>query len=426
MPLPPNSKYRYEFDPTGVNPDNLVANEGHTTTNRKRKIIVPLHSAFYGESLRITDIASGRVLDYKTDYILDDSSEIVAMKTGKEAYHAIIITATDVGIEYSISYQTVGGIYSIDKLDVIYQALEDANLDNRPVEWENISNKPNEYNPAEHLHKLEDVYGFEHLAYVIERLVNARLVGDEASHDSIWDAINSIDFDAFRAEINDLINEVINVHINNKDNPHQVTAEQVNTYTKEKIDQLINAVKNDLTNHINNTNNPHNVTSEQVDTYNKAKITELINAAKTALTNSLNAHINNKNNPHNVTRTQLDVYSKSEVDNLINTAKTQITTAYNNAITQAVNTINTTIAKFYSTSNNKLVAATVPIGSGLKVSNGVIVTDIKNDPFIIDNGYVEAFNYTDVDGTVYPGCRFKQTKNGTTTTYVLWPTLMVN
>ena len=35
----PNLKVRYEFDKSGRNPNNLVSNEQHTTTQRIRKVI---------------------------------------------------------------------------------------------------------------------------------------------------------------------------------------------------------------------------------------------------------------------------------------------------------------------------------------------------------------------------------------------------
>ena len=54
-----------------------------------------------------------------------------------------------------------------------------------------------------------------------------------------------------------------NTHIARVDNPHAVTAEQVNTYIKSVIDNKVAAVNTTITNHINNTNDPHNVTAAQ-------------------------------------------------------------------------------------------------------------------------------------------------------------------
>ena len=58
-------------------------------------------------------------------------------------------------------------------------------------------------------------------------------------------------------------NNKIDTHIARTDNPHGVTAEQVNTYIKSVIDSKIAAVNTTISNHIANTNDPHNVTAAQ-------------------------------------------------------------------------------------------------------------------------------------------------------------------
>ena len=58
-------------------------------------------------------------------------------------------------------------------------------------------------------------------------------------------------------------NNKIDTHIARTDNPHEVTAEQVNTYIKSVIDNKIAAVNTTISNHIADTNDPHNVTAAQ-------------------------------------------------------------------------------------------------------------------------------------------------------------------
>jgi hypothetical protein len=54
-------------------------------------------------------------------------------------------------------------------------------------------------------------------------------------------------------------------HIANVSNPHHVTAEQVNAYTKGVVDSKINVVSVTINNHILDTNNPHGVTAADVN-----------------------------------------------------------------------------------------------------------------------------------------------------------------
>lgn len=73
-------------------------------------------------------------------------------------------------------------------------------------------------------------------------------------------------------------NPLLQNHINDKNNPHEVTTSQIGA-----------ATSTDLQNHIGNTSNPHKVTASQV-------------GAPT--TSQFNSHVNNKSNPHKVTAAQ--------------------------------------------------------------------------------------------------------------------------
>ena len=57
------------------------------------------------------------------------------------------------------------------------------------------------------------------------------------------------------------IDQKIDAHIGRADNPHGVTAEQVNTYIKSVIDQKVSNVATDLSNHAGRRDNPHGTTA---------------------------------------------------------------------------------------------------------------------------------------------------------------------
>lgn len=96
------------------------------------------------------------------------------------------------------------------------------------------------------------------------------------------------DVDAAKGDITDKYNEIVQLgdayqeamenvgtleqetaaHYADKDNPHEVTAEQVGTYKKAEID----AKTAPFEEHLKNFSNPHLVTAEQVGTYSKAEI----------------------------------------------------------------------------------------------------------------------------------------------------------
>ena len=96
------------------------------------------------------------------------------------------------------------------------------------------------------------------------------------------------DVDAAKGDITDKYNEIVQLgdayqeamenvgtleqetaaHYADRDNPHEVTAEQVGTYQKSEID----AKTAPFEEHLKDFSNPHLVTSEQIGTYSKAEI----------------------------------------------------------------------------------------------------------------------------------------------------------
>ena len=92
-------------------------------------------------------------------------------------------------------------------------------------------------------------------------------------------------------------------HINNRNNPHNVTKQQVGLGNVTNVEQ---ASKVDFQNHLNNHNNPHSVTKAQVGLGN---VTNVEQASK----QEFNSHTTNRNNPHSVTKHQVGL---GNVDNV--------------------------------------------------------------------------------------------------------------
>lgn len=92
-------------------------------------------------------------------------------------------------------------------------------------------------------------------------------------------------------------------HINNRNNPHNVTKQQVGLGNVTNVEQ---ASKVDFQNHLNNHNNPHSVTKAQVGLGN---VTNVEQASK----QEFNSHATNRNNPHGVTKSQVGL---GNVDNV--------------------------------------------------------------------------------------------------------------
>ena len=304
---------RYPLDPTGTNPNNLIIGEQHTLLNRNVRAIALRYGAFFAESVVINDLATNKPLT-KSQYVCSELYELPTTEYGKEVYALLLITDTSVSNNVSVNYQAVGGPYSAS-VEAIISQIEQLNLDLRPVAWPSIIGKPVEYNPAHHLHDIGDTYGWEYVVHAINRLRDAIIMGDSASHDAILSYIDRTR-DALLATIN-TGGGIVSNHLVDFNNPHKVTAEQTGAYTKSAVDALLasrDGSINSLLLHMADHNNPHGTTAAQVGAYSIAEIDTLINNVKDGANSQLAAHLADTNNPHRVTAAQLGVYTKTEID----------------------------------------------------------------------------------------------------------------
>ena len=93
-------------------------------------------------------------------------------------------------------------------------------------------------------------------------------------------------------------------HIQNQNNPHNVTKQQVGLGNVTNVEQ---ASKQDFQHHLDNHNNPHGVTKTQVGLGN---VTNVEQASK----QEFNAHTTNRKNPHNVTKEQVGLANVTNVE----------------------------------------------------------------------------------------------------------------
>lgn len=228
---------RYPLDPTGVSPDNRVVGEPHSLGARATRAFATTYGGFYANTLVLRERSTQRTLTKGIDYFLAELYEVPTMKYGKEVYSIVVVTNPAVLTDVECDYQAVGGPYSTSQQAII-QMINNLNLDDRPVTWKDILNKPDEFNPAHHLHDAGDIYGFEYVVNALERIRRAIILGDAASHDEIYAYIDAA-INQLTIEIANIVSGSIGEHVNNLQNPHQTSAEQVGTYTKLVIDQKI-------------------------------------------------------------------------------------------------------------------------------------------------------------------------------------------
>lgn len=115
------------------------------------------------------------------------------------------------------------------------------------------------------------------------------------------------------SEFIDKYNEILNFLTGYEDTD---TLQSILYDLKNEISQNITEIESNLTSHINNKNNPHNVTKQQIGLSNVDNTSDLnkpistatqnaLNTVKQEITNDLNTHKQNTQNPHNITKQQV-------------------------------------------------------------------------------------------------------------------------
>lgn len=276
MPIQTTS-YAYPFDPTGTAETNRINDEVHTITPvnyRDYFFIVPKLAPFFadGISIKLTDV-EGNVLPFVEgqDYYFGHHFLAASRAIGKQVYGSISIIKKDRSGILRISYQTIGGQWTYDQ-DYLNQIMTNIVSNPRISTWDSIVVLPGLFPVINHEWNLIDLVGMKEVIQSLYGIQSALVSGEGGGGD------------------------ILAAHLANYSNPHAVKKEQIGlgnvedfaTSTEEeatqgnlntrymtplRVRQAIQAlVLNAFNDHIQNTNNPHQVTPEDIGSYSKDQI----------------------------------------------------------------------------------------------------------------------------------------------------------
>ncbi len=316
--------FAYPFDPTGTQASNKITSERQilsAPSHTRFFFIIPLAGPFFRTGHKLIHHPSGRVLQEGVDYALTHRFHDASLACGKPIYGSITFFDSQLQGVVELEYQTIGGPWTITPAKIA-EILSNSLTNPRITLWEQIVDLPHEFPVVDHPWELTDLVG---ASKVVEKLGEIE--------DAIRDAAAGAD----------------DAHVNNFNNPHQVTKAQVGLSnvlnypiadaveatggtahdrymtplrTREAVMAMVGKA---FATHAANTSNPHNTTKAQVGLGNVADyapatseqavegtasnlyMTPLTTAAviNHLMTNTIVPHLNNRNNPHNVTKAQV-------------------------------------------------------------------------------------------------------------------------
>lgn len=328
---------KYVLDLTGTNTSNLITDENVVLGTTKVRVFTPINGPFFQESLVIKDLSTNLTLtsnQYRCLLLVPTASSI----SGKAVYSIIAITDQNVGQNLLISYQTVGGDFN-QSLQPILDLIDALINDNRPSDWGSIIDRQDLFNPTQHMHPLGDTLGWEYLAYAIQLLSTAILLGDNVKKEQVLTYLDD-KLNTSNAAVEVVINETSTLgrHILDTANPHGVTKEQIG----------LSKVQNYDTATLEQT-----MAGEREDLY--VVVAHLQAAIQNVVNGGMDAHILDKNNPHEVTAAQLNLgnvknYAEAILSDIENPQLNEPKYITNISLALWLNAYKTTMNQQYATS----------------------------------------------------------------------------
>ncbi len=179
---------RYPLDPTGRSPNNFIQGEEHVLGPKAGPYhpVAPYYGPFFDDDVTRKVYRNGALLNPEEHYFTQSLVLTPSRDFSGDVCELIILKNMEEGDVIVLEYQTLGGEFQNNMKNIVdlYNAFL---LDNRPVDWMRIMNKPMEFPPAYHLHMLKDVIGWETIIVAIERLINVLSLQGVPAFDALID-----------------------------------------------------------------------------------------------------------------------------------------------------------------------------------------------------------------------------------------------
>lgn len=192
----------YPFDPTGTAISNKIVNEEQILTaanSRDFHFVIPSSAPFFHQGLIVRHAQSARVLTEGVDYVLGYQFVKASRAVAKPVYGAIIFYDRSLVGVVQITYQTIGGEWTLSPLKIA-EIMANRSVNPRVTTWEQVADQPDRFPPIDHEWDVDDLVGMTEVVASLNSIALAIRQGAD---------------------------ETALAHFTNYQNPHQTTKEQV-------------------------------------------------------------------------------------------------------------------------------------------------------------------------------------------------------
>lgn len=152
-------------------------------------IFVPIAGAFYTKDLIVTNTINGRQLEPQTQYRALHVQKKAIDLSAKEVCCVLVILDPAVN-EVSVKRRVVGGEFQYIGSD-LENVISDEEINNiNSSSWGQVIGEPIQYPFDPHKHYEEDIYGLEHVVYVLTEITQTIGTGDKQAFGMFYQYID--------------------------------------------------------------------------------------------------------------------------------------------------------------------------------------------------------------------------------------------
>ncbi len=254
----------YPLDLKGVLTSNLTRHDIVLGAGSFNRAFAYPTGPFFADTFKLYESSKPNVpLVRGKDYQLILLNTNLRKLTTREVCAAVVVHNPAVSTDVIAVSQVVGGPYAAN-IDAIEQAINALDLDNRQIDFSDLSGVPEEFQTAPAYSDIGDVFGFEYIITIMAQILDALKVGDNAAVSQLEEVIESM-----RLEMSNMFQE----HIDADGNVHNLTRAQMSVPSVTEMnteDQKLALLINELASRIGSLESTDTATDSKITAINQA------------------------------------------------------------------------------------------------------------------------------------------------------------
>lgn len=223
----------YPFDLSGTVTSNRTKHDIVLGSGSFNRAFAYPTGPFFADTFRLYEASRPNVpLVRGEDYQLLLLNPTLRKMTSREICSAVVVHNPKVSTDVIASAQIVGGPYAAN-VDAIEQAINALDLDNRQIDFSDLSGVPEEFVTAPAYSDIGDVFGFEYTITVLAQILDAIKVGDNAEVKQLAQTVTEM-----REELRNMFQQ----HIDSSGNVHELTRAQMSVPSVSEMNKEIQDV----------------------------------------------------------------------------------------------------------------------------------------------------------------------------------------